>query len=122
LHAQYEELERQVGFPERIIRLITVFLLLIVLGGLIGYYLVRNERRLATNVRRLTVYLVVVTLSITLSRLLSFDPWRAEVVPLLCTVMILAIAYNQVLAALTGFSMTLVVTLAIGADVVTSSS
>ena len=117
LHAQYEELERQVGFPERIIRLITVFLLLIVLGGLIGYYLVRNERRLATNVRRLTVYLVVVTLSITLSRLLSFDPWRAEVVPLLCTVMILAIAYNQVLAALTGFSMTLVVTLAIGADV-----
>ena len=31
--------------------------------------------------------------------------------------MILAIAYNQVLAALTGFSMTLVVTLAIGADV-----
>ena len=117
LHAQYEELERQVGLPERIIRLITVFLLLIVLGGLIGYYLVRNERRLATNVRRLTVYLVVVTLSIVLSRLLSFDPWRAEVVPLLCTVMILAIAYNQVLAALTGFSMTLVVTLAIGADV-----
>jgi cyclic-di-AMP phosphodiesterase PgpH len=117
LHAQYEELERQVRLPERIIRLITVFLLLIVLGGLIGYYLVRNERRLATNVRRLTVYLVVVTLSIVISRLLSFDPWRAEVVPVLCTVMILAIAYNQVLAALTGFSMTLVVTLAIGADV-----
>ncbi len=117
LHAQYEELERQVRLPERVIRLITVFLLLIVLGGLIGYYLVRNERRLATNAGRLTVYLVVVTLSITLSRLLSFDPWRAEVVPMLCTVMILAIAYNQVLAALTGFSMTLVVTLAIGADV-----
>ena len=117
LHAQYDELERQVRLPERIIRLITVFLLLIVLGGLIGYYLVRNERRLATNVGRLTVYLVVVTLSIALSRLLSFDHWRAEVVPMLCTVMILAIAYNQVLAALTGFSMTLVVTLAIGGDV-----
>ena len=117
LHAQYIELERQVRLPERIIRLVTVFLLLIVLGGLIGYYLVRNERRLATNVGRLTVYLVVVTVSIALSRLLSFDHWRAEVVPMLCTVMILAIAYNQVLAALTGFSMTLVVTLAIGGDV-----
>src|SRR5262249_41571427 len=77
-------------------------------------YLVRNERRLVANVGRLTVYLVAVAASIALSRLLSFDPWRAQVVPLLCTVMVLAIAYNQVLAALTGFSMTLVLTLAIG--------
>ncbi len=114
LHAQYEELEHQVKLPERIVRLVTVFLLLIVLAGLNGFYLVRNERRLATNVSRMTVYLLAVTTSIALSRLLSFDPWRAQVVPLLCTVMILAIAYNQVLAALTGFSMTLVLTLAIG--------
>ena len=117
LHAQYDELERQVGLAERIVRMITVFLLLIVLSGLIGCYLVRNERRLATNVSRLSVYLFAVTLSVVLSRLLSFDHWRAEVVPLLCTVMVLAIAYNQVLAALTGFAMTLVVTLSIGGDV-----
>jgi putative nucleotidyltransferase with HDIG domain len=117
LHAQYDELERRVIAPERAARLVTVFLLLIVLGGLNGYYLVRNERRLAANVGRLAVYLIAVTTSIVLSRLLSFDPWRAEVVPLLCTVMVLAIAYNQVLAALTGFSMTLVVTLAIGGGV-----
>jgi len=117
LHAQYDQIERQVRLPERIVRLITVLLLLIVLSGLIGCYLVRNERRLASNVGRLSVYLIAVTTSIVLSRLLSFDHWRAEVVPLLCTVMILAIAYNQVLAALTGFTMTLVLTLAIGGDV-----
>ena len=117
LHAQYDQLESQVGLPERIVRLMTVFVLLIVLGGLNGYYLVRNERRLATNVGRLAVYLIAVTVSIVLSRLLSYDHWRAEVVPLLCTVMVLAIAYNQVLAALTGFSMTLVLTLAIGGGV-----
>ena len=114
LHAQYDEIERQIRLPERIIRLITVLLLLIVLSGLIGCYLVRNEHRLASNVGRLSVYLIAVCTSIVLSRLLSFDHWRAEVVPLLCTVMILAIAYNQVLAALTGFTMTLVLTLAIG--------
>lgn len=114
LHAQYDEFENQVNLPERILRMVTVLLLLIVLAGSIGYYLIRNERRLAANVGRLTVYLIAVSVSIALSRLLSFDPWRAQVVPLLCTVMILAVAYNQVLAALTGFSMTLVVTLAVG--------
>lgn len=117
LHAQYDELESRVGIGERIVRMVTVLLLLIVLSGLIGCYLVRNERRLATNVSRLAVYLFAVTLSVVLSRLLSFDHWRAEVVPLLCTVMVLAIAYNQVLAALTGFAMSLVVTLSIGGDV-----
>ncbi len=114
LHAQYAELENRVKLSERVIRFVTVFLLLVVLAGLNGYYLVRNERRLASHVGRLTVYLVAVTTSIALSRLLSFDPWRAEAIPLLCTVMVLAIAYNQILAALTGFSMTLVLTLATG--------
>jgi hypothetical protein len=49
LHAQYDQIERQVRLPERIVRLITVLLLLIVLSGLIGCYLVRNERRLAIS-------------------------------------------------------------------------
>lgn len=114
LRAQYDKLESQVKAPERIVRLVTVFLLLSVLAGLNAAYLVRNERRLAANVGRLTVYLIAVASSIAISRLLSFDPWRAEVVPILCTVMVLAVAYNQILAALTGFSMTLVLTLAIG--------
>jgi cyclic-di-AMP phosphodiesterase PgpH len=114
LHAQYDDLESLVTVPERVVRMVTVFLLLTVLAGLIGYYLVRYERRLATHVGRLTVYLVAVGISIAVSRLLSFDPWRAQAVPLLFTVMVLAIAYNQVLAALTGFSMTLVLILAIG--------
>ncbi len=114
LQAQYDQLERGVTLTERIVRLVTVFALLVVLAGMNGYYLVLNERRLASNVGRLAIYLIVVTVSVVASRLLSFDHWRAEVVPLLCTVMILAIAYNQVLAALTGFSMTLVLTLSIG--------
>lgn len=114
LHAQYTELERRVTIPERIVRGVTVFLLLVVLAGINGYYLMRNERHLISNVGRLTVYLLAVSISIAISRWLSFDPWRAQVVPLLCTVMVLTIAYNQILATLTGFSMTLVLTLAIG--------
>lgn len=117
LRAQYDTAESQVQFFERIVRILTVMALLIVLGVMNGYHLIRNEPRLATSVGRLTVYLAAVTFTTILGRWLSFDPWRAEAVPILCVVMILAIAYNQVLAALTGFSMTLVVTLANGRSV-----
>jgi cyclic-di-AMP phosphodiesterase PgpH len=117
LKAQYDSADRLVSLSERALRLVTVLLLLIVLVGMNGYYLTRNEPRLATSVGRLTVYLATVTVALVLSRWLSFDPWRAEVVPLLCIVMVLAIAYNQVLASLTGFSMTLALTLATGRSV-----
>jgi len=117
LKAQYDSAERLVSFSERALRVVTVLLLLIVLVGMNGYYLTRNEPRLATSVGRLTVYLATVIVALVLSRWLSFDPWRAEAVPLLCIVMVLAIAYNQVLAALTGFSMTLALTLATGRSV-----
>ena len=117
LQAQYNSAEHLVSFSERALRIVTVLLLLIVLVGMNGYYLTRNEPRLAASVGRLTVYLATVTVALVLSRWLSFDPWRAEAVPLLCIVMVLAIAYNQVLAALTGFSMTLVLTLATGRSV-----
>jgi len=117
LKAQYDAAETQIPYVERIVRMLTVLSLLVVLGGMNGYHLIRNEPRLATNVGRLTIYLAAVTLTTILGRWLSFDPWRAEVVPILCVVMVLAIAYNQVLAALTGFSMTLVVTLANGRSV-----
>ena len=117
LQAQYDSAEHLISLSERAIRVVTVLLLLIVLVGMNGYYLTRNEPRLATSVGRLTVYLATVTVALVLSRWLSFDPWRAEAVPLLCTVMVLAIAYNQVLAALSGFSMTLALTLATGRSV-----
>jgi len=117
LKAQYDAAEGRVSLAERGLRIVTVLLLLFVLVGMIGYYLTRNEPRLATSAGRLTVYLATVTAAVILARWLSFDPWRAEAVPLLCLVMVLAIAYNQVLAALTGFSMTLALTLATGRSV-----
>lgn len=117
LKAQYDAAERLVSFPERALRVVTALLLLIVLAGMNAFYLIRNESRLATSVGRLTVYLACVTGAIILSRWLSFHTWRAEEVPILCIVMVLAIAYNQVLAAITGFSMTLILSLATGRNV-----
>jgi putative nucleotidyltransferase with HDIG domain len=52
-----------------------------------------------------------------LARLLSFDPWRAELAPVLVAVMVSAIVYNQVLATLTAFALSLIVTVSTGADI-----
>jgi putative nucleotidyltransferase with HDIG domain len=62
------------------------------------------------------VYLSAITIAVGVGRQLVGSGWRAEVVPLLTAVMILAIAYNQVLAALTGFSLALMLTLSTGGD------
>jgi putative nucleotidyltransferase with HDIG domain len=111
LEAEYAEMERQVPHRQRVLRAVVAFLMLSVLAVLCGFYLARNERKLVSSPARLGIYLASIVLAVALGRMLSFDPWRAEVIPLTATVMVLAIAYNQVLATLTAFVMALVLTL-----------
>jgi putative nucleotidyltransferase with HDIG domain len=114
LRAQYLALEAQVQGLERLIRVAVTALLLLVLGGLNAYYLIRNEPRLVAHIGRLTIYLSAIAAAVGIGRLLVAAGWRAEAVPLLAVVMILAIAYNQVLAAITGFSLALMQILSTG--------
>jgi putative nucleotidyltransferase with HDIG domain len=114
LHAQSDALERTIGWSERAARMSMVGALLIVLGGLNASYLARNEPRLIRQPGRLTIYLAAIVIAVGLSRLLSAGQLRAEIVPILSAVMILSIAYNQVLGALTGFSLSLLLTLSTG--------
>lgn len=116
LWGEYEQQEAGVGITQRITRVTTVFLMILVLLILNGYYLVHNERRLLRNAGRLGIYLSLLVVAVALAKLLSFDPWRAEIIPLLAASMIIAVAYNQVLAVLTAFSLSLIVTLSTGAD------
>lgn len=117
LKSQHEAVEERIPITERLVRLATVLGLLLVLATIHGTYLVRNEPALVGQVSRLLIYLTVVVTSIASALWLSFDPWRAEIIPLLCTVMVLAIAYNQVLAAITGFGMSLILVLSMGRGV-----
>lgn len=116
LRDEYNQMERSVSPRDRIFRVVTVFVLIFVLAVLIGYYLVANEPRLVERLSGLAVYLGAIVLAAFLGRILSFDPWRAEIIPLMVTVMILAIAYNQDLAALTAFTLSLMLTLSSVAD------
>ncbi len=117
LRAQYDTIEAATTWTDRVIRLAVAMALLLVLGGVNAYYLLRHEPRLVRHVGRMTVYLTTITLSVGIGRVFSGYGWRGELVPLLSTVMILAIAYNQVLAALTGFSLALLQTLSSGGNV-----
>ena len=110
LRAEYDAIEQNVPRRQRVVRVLTVLAMFGVLAVLYGYYLLRNERRLVGSVGRLSVYLAVIVLAVGLGRLLSYDPWRAEIIPLMATVMVLAIAYNQVLATLTAFMLALIIT------------
>jgi len=116
LRTEYEASEAMVTFAQRTLRVVTVAFMVLVLVVLNGFYLVRSEPALGRSASRLSVYLTVAVLAIAIGRTLSFDPWRAEVIPLATTVMVFAIAYNQILATLTGFSLSLIITLATGAD------
>jgi putative nucleotidyltransferase with HDIG domain len=117
LWAEYQAMDLQQTWQQRLIRFVTAVFMLGLLAVLIGYHLVRHEQRLVNSFPRLAMYLALMTATIALSRALSFDPWRAEVAPLLVTTMIVAVAYNQVLATITAFSLALVLVLSTGANV-----
>ncbi|MDB5392126.1 MAG: metal dependent phosphohydrolase [Planctomycetaceae bacterium] len=114
LQSEYNAFEDQITAWQRWLRVMVVAAVIILLGGLNGYYLVRNEPELVRSASRLSVYLVVIVVAVALGQALSFDPWRAEVIPLTATVMIFAIAYNQLLATLTGFSLSLILAFSTG--------
>ena len=116
LNAEYNAREATLDWSMRGTRLAVLFSMVIVLSILTGYYAVLNEPRLVQNLGRLAVYLSVLVLTAGLARVLSFDPLRAEIVPLLVTTMILAIAYNQELALLTAFVLSLLIALGTTAE------
>ena len=116
LQHEYDLLDAKVGLFQRVVRVTTVLALMLILSGVIGYHLYRNERALVTDFRRLSLYLGIIVIAVGLSSALSFDPWRAEVGPILVCVMVCAVVNNQILATLTGFALTLVVCITTGAD------
>ena len=110
LQAEYDAIDAQQTSMSRLTRIATAVTLLSVLGFLVGYYLINNEYDLAHSARRVGVFLAAMVITIAAARIVSLDPWRAEIIPVLFTTMVIAIAYNQVLAVLTSFTLVLIIT------------
>jgi putative nucleotidyltransferase with HDIG domain len=110
LESEYQAYENQISLRARFSRTFVAFFMMAILAAMNGYYIIRNEPRIIRSLGRLTVYLAAIVATVALARPLSYDPWRAEIIPLLVTVMVLAVAYNQVLATLTAFSLSVALT------------
>lgn len=111
LKDEYEATESRIGWGARFSRMGIVFLLLLVLIGLNGFYIILNEPKIAREVGRLVLYLGAIVLTAFIARLVSFDPLRAEVIPLLTISLLLGVAYNQLLATLTAFTLALLLSM-----------
>lgn len=103
--------DRQFSTTDHLVRGATVVVLLVVLLTLNGIWLARARPALVGHAGRLGVYLLTLVLAVAFGRLLSVDPWRAEIIPLLATVVIFAIAWDQVVAILTALTLSLLLTL-----------
>ncbi|WP_175517039.1 HD family phosphohydrolase [Planctomicrobium piriforme] len=111
LQDEYAAAENEIGWGARLTRVGIVFIMVLVLAGLNGFYIVLNEPKLARDVGRLITYCTALVITAFVGRLVSFDPLRAEIVPLLTVVLLIGVAYNQFLATLTAFSLALVLTM-----------
>ena len=72
----------------------SMVVLVAALFAAIGYYIHRNEPRVAKDVKRIAALCGLVVAAIGLVRLLAVQPWDAELIPVAIAAMILAIAYD----------------------------
>ncbi|MFO1019959.1 MAG: HDIG domain-containing protein [Planctomycetales bacterium] len=114
LEAEHAAVQMATPSEQKFIRIATVTLMILILMVVNGYYLIKNHPLLARSPSRLSIYLTALVLAVALGRVLALESWRAEVIPILAAVMVFAIAYNQVLATITAFSLSLIITMSMG--------
>ncbi|MEZ6125043.1 MAG: HDIG domain-containing protein [Planctomycetaceae bacterium] len=111
LNEEYRAHEMAVTFSQRLARVAGMSLIVTMMVVLLGIYLAHSEPTLLEDVGQLLALILICVVAVFLSCLLSRDPWRAEVLPLLAAVIVISIVHNQVLATLLGFCMSLLISL-----------
>jgi putative nucleotidyltransferase with HDIG domain len=111
LWQEYSTQSQLNGLSHRITRLGMSLVLLSILVILNAYLLSMYQVRILQNLVSLSGYIMVLVLGTFVSRIISFDPFRAEMVPVIVAVMVYAIAYGQHLACVMAVCFSLLVTL-----------
>ena len=98
---------------ERFFRAVAVLGVILALFAVSSLYLDRRQRSLIVSLRRMVTMLVLMTATVVAARG-AYDPWRAEIVPLLLFGQTVAIGYGTELALLFSGVVALVVVLGLG--------
>ena len=114
LRCEYAAMLAQISAATKIYRAAAVVVVILVVFSLCGLYFYRRERVLLANLNRLAVMLALLVLTVALARLVSFDPWRAELLPVLLFGQMIAIAYRQELAVLLSGAAALILVMGLG--------
>ena len=114
LEDQAAQMQRTAG--EQIVRALTALVLIFVMFVLCGVYMRYRQRGPLDSVSRLLTLIVMAAATVGGAKLLSADPWRAELIPLLLFGMTMSVAYRQELALVVVTAIALIVTLAAGHD------
>ena len=107
LEEEHEAFDASVTFSQRLTSVAGSGLMVLLMVTLIGVYISRNEPGLLDETGHLVALAVMSAGAVLLGTILSQDPWRAEVIPLLAVVMIVAIVHSQVLGVILGFCIAL---------------
>jgi putative nucleotidyltransferase with HDIG domain len=91
-----------------------LFLIISLLASIVVLYVARFQPALAQSGLKIASICILVVSALTLALMLSRPPWQASLVPLAVTAMVLTIAYNPQFALLMSFSLTLIMTVALG--------
>ena len=112
LRLEYNAYADSVTRWQRISQINGIATLLLLLVVLFGVFLKFFAPEMLEDNSRLVIFVTMCSAAVFLSCQMSADPWRAEIIPLLATVMITAIAYSQVVAILTALLLSLLVSMA----------
>jgi putative nucleotidyltransferase with HDIG domain len=116
LRLEHDAAVAELGFWDRLRRATGILGLVTALFVLAATYVVRHERRIGRDLRRVAIVCGLVVLALLVVRMLSAQTWNAELVPVAVVAMIVAIAYNPSLAMMIAFTLSLLVCVALGTD------
>jgi len=109
---EFEAFEAAISGTERSLKVIGAAVLLVGLVVLLGLYLAGSEPELLNDPPQLLALIGIVAVAVGTSRLLSADPWRAEIIPVMATAIVVAIVHNRVLAIIVAFCLSIMVSFA----------
>jgi putative nucleotidyltransferase with HDIG domain len=111
LRIESGEFDNRATATERMTRVLGSAMLIVLLIFLFGSFLRYAAPEMLEDTPKLVIFVGMVSVTVFLGCLMSRDPWRAEILPLLAAVMITAIAYSQSVAVVTAFCLSLLISI-----------